>query len=260
MFEALVLGIVEGLTEFLPVSSTGHLLILQHWLERRSSLFNIAIQAGAIVAVTWVYRQRIAELGRAWREPESRDYLLKLWSAFCVTGVLGFAAKLAGAELPETVMPVAAALIIGGFVIFVAEYYARHHVPAQRVTWTVVLAVGVAQVVAGVFPGTSRSAAAIFAAMFAGLTVRRDAAEFAFLVGIPTMFAASGYELAKTLGDGAATVAEDWGELAVAFVAATATGFLAVKWLLGFISGHTFIVFAWYRIVLGFVLLLVLGT
>lgn len=260
MLEAIVLGIVEGVTEFLPISSTGHLLILQHWLERRSDLFNVAIQSGAIVAVTLVYRHRILELARGWREPEPRDYLIKLFSAFVVTAVLGLGAKLAGAELPETVTPVAFALIIGGLVILVAEFYARHHVPAEHATWTVVFAVGVAQVVAGVFPGTSRSAAAIFAAMFAGLTLRPRAAEFAFLVGIPTMFAATAYELANTLLDGAAAAAEAWDELAAAFATAAVTGFAAVKWLLAFISRHTFVAFAWYRIALGGALWLFLET
>lgn len=260
MFEAVVLGVVEGLTEFLPISSTGHLLIVQHWFERRSDLFNISIQSGAIVAVTFVYRSRILELARGWREPEQRDYLSKLFGAFIVTAVLGLGAKLAGAELPETVTPVAAALVIGGFVIFVAEYYAQRHVPSERVTWTVVVAVGVAQVIAGIFPGTSRSGAAIFAAMFTGLTLRPRAAEFAFLVGIPTMFAATGYELLSTLRDGAALAAEPWDELAVAFAAAAVTGFAAVKWLLGYISGHKFTAFAWYRIALGAALLLFLGT
>jgi undecaprenyl-diphosphatase len=149
-------------------------------------------------------------------------------------------------------------LIIGGLVIFVAEYYARHHVPAERVTWLVVAVVGIAQVIAGVLPGTSRSGAAIFAAMFAGLTMRSRAAEFAFLVGIPTMFAATGYELFSTLTDDAAAATEAWDELAVAFVVAAVTGFIAVKWLISFITTHTFIVFAWYRIVLGVVLLLLL--
>jgi undecaprenyl-diphosphatase len=258
MLEAVILGIVEGVTEFLPISSTGHLLIFQHWLVRRSDLFNIAIQAGTILAVTLVYRERLAELLRGWRDPAHGDYLLKLVSAFVVTAVLGFAAKLAGAELPETVAPVAWTLIVGAVVIFVAEYYARHHVSAERVTWIVVVAVGIAQIIAGVFPGTSRSGAAIFAAMFAGLTARSRAAEFAFLVGIPTMFAATGYELFTTLSDDAAAAAELWDELAVAFVVAAVTGFIAVKWLIGFIATHTFVVFAWYRIVLGTALLLLL--
>ena len=255
MLEAVILGVVEGVTEFLPISSTGHLLIFQEWLVRRSDLFNIAIQAGTILAVTVVYRERLAELLRRWRDPMHGDYLLKLTSAFIVTGVLGLAAKLAGVELPETVTPVVWTLIIGGVVIFVAEYYARHHIPAERVTWLVVVAVGIAQVVAGVLPGTSRSGAAIFAAMFAGLTMRARAAEFAFLVGIPTMFAATGYELFSTLTDDTAAATELWDELAVAFVVAAVTGFIAVKWLISFITTHTFVVFAWYRIALGVALL-----
>jgi undecaprenyl-diphosphatase len=257
LLEALLLGIVEGVTEFLPVSSTGHLLILQTWMPRRSDLFNVAIQSGAIAAVTLVYRERLVELMLQWREPRSRDYIAKIVAAFVITATLGFGAKLVGAELPETATPVAVALIVGGFIILVAEHFVRRHVPADNVTWVAVAAVGIAQVVAGVFPGTSRSGAAVFAAMFAGVTLRSRAAEFAFLVGIPTMFAATAYELLKTLADDAATGAEAWGELAVAFAAAAVTGFAAVKWLLGFISTHTFTPFAYYRIVLGALLLLV---
>jgi undecaprenyl-diphosphatase len=130
--------------------------------------------------------------------------------------------------------------------------------PADKVTWLVAIAVGIAQVVAGIFPGTSRSGAAIFAAMFAGLTLRSRAAEFAFLVGIPTMLAATAYELLKTLSDSTALRAEVWGDLAIAFVAAAVTGFFAVKWLLSFISSHSFTPFAYYRIILGGLLLAIL--
>ncbi|HEU4617499.1 MAG TPA: undecaprenyl-diphosphate phosphatase [Gammaproteobacteria bacterium] len=257
MLEALILGLVEGLTEFLPISSTGHLLIAEHWLGARSDLFNVAIQVGAIAAVTLVYRERIVGLLLRWREPAERDYLRKLAAAFLVTAVLGAAASYAGAELPQTVTPIAVALIVGGLLIFLAEYYAKRHAAAQDVTWRVVLAVGVAQVIAGVFPGTSRSAAAIFAAMFAGLTARPSAAEFAFLVGIPTMLAASGFELVRASADGGFD-GEAWGELGVAFVIAAVAGFASVKWLLAYISRHTFVGFAWYRIALGVVLLAVL--
>jgi undecaprenyl-diphosphatase len=273
--DAVILGIVEGLTEFLPISSTGHLLIAEHWLGQRSELFNVAIQVGAILAVTLVYRHRIADLlhlGRDRQEHgvseqpggverpsigERHDYLWKLAAAFLVTVVFGLAAQLGGAELPETITPVAVALIVGGLVIFVAEYYAQHHVPSERVTWAVVVAVGLAQVVAGIFPGTSRSAAAIFAAMFAGLTSRPRAAEFAFLVGIPTMLAATGYALFMTLAHGQ-VAAEPWAELVVAFVTAAVVGFASVKWLLAFISGHSFVIFAWYRLAFGLLLLLLL--
>src|SRR5690606_13870184 len=119
---------------------------------------------------------------------------------------------------------------------------------------TIAILVGVAQVVAGVFPGTSRSAAAIFVAMLAGLNRRPAATEFAFLVGIPTMFAASGYAFVEYLVDGGGS--EAWGELALAFATATVTGFLAVRWLLGYIKSHRFTGFAVYRIILGIALLL----
>lgn len=254
MLDAILLGIIEGLTEFLPISSTGHLLIAQHWLGARSELFTISIQSGAILAVTLVYRARLWQLATGIREAEHRDYVLKLASAFCITAVLGLFAKALGAELPETVAPIATALIVGGIAILFIERHVATLPPRETVTWAVVLAVGIAQVVAGVFPGTSRSAAAIFAAMLFGLSARPRAAEFAFLVGIPTMFAATGYALLDTLMQPGAAAAEPWAELGVAFLVSAATGFVAVKWLLGYISGHSFTPFAWYRIGLGLAL------
>jgi undecaprenyl-diphosphatase len=255
---ALLLGVIEGLTEFLPISSTGHLLIAQEWLGRRSDLFNVAIQAGAIAAVCLVYRTRIQQLLWGWHVPEHRRYALQISGAFLITAVLGLAAKLGGVELPETVTPVAVALIVGGLAIFAVEAWAGKQPSRETVTWTVVIAVGVAQIIAGIFPGTSRSAAAIFAAMLAGLTARPRAAEFAFLVGIPTMFAATGFELLKVLLDAEAVAAESWGQLALAFGVSAITGFIAVRWLLGFIAGHSFVPFGWYRIALGVTLLVVL--
>lgn len=253
-----LLGVIEGLTEFLPISSTGHLLIAQEWLGRRSDLFNVAIQSGAILAVCLVYRERLRVLAAGWRQAENFDYLAKIAVAFLITAVLGLVAKALGAELPETVTPIATALIVGGFVIFGVEAWAKRQPAAAELGWRVAIAVGCAQVVAGVFPGTSRSAAAIFAAMLAGLTLRPRAAEFAFLVGIPTMFAATGYELLKVLRDGAAAAAEPWAHLAVAFVVSAITGFAAVRWLLGFIGSHSFVPFAWYRLALGALLLVIL--
>ena len=256
---ALLLGVIEGITEFLPISSTGHLLIAQEWLGRRSDLFNVAIQAGAIAAVCLVYRLRLMELAGGWRDPVHRTYSLHIVGAFVITAVLGLGAKLLGAELPETVTPIALALILGGLVIFAVEAWAKRQPSRDTVTWSVMVAVGVAQIVAGIFPGTSRSAAAIFAAMLAGLTFRPKAAEFAFLVGIPTMFAATGYELMKVMMDADAVAAEPWDQLALAFVVSAVVGFAAVKWLLGFISKHSFVPFGWYRIALGLVLLAYFG-
>lgn len=255
LFNALLLGIIEGLTEFLPISSTGHLLIAQHWLGARSDLFNITIQAGAILAITLVYRERLWRLATGWNVPAERDYLLKIAAAFAVTAVVGLPVRLLGWELPETVTPIAWALVIGGVWMLVAERLAERGPPSDAVTWKIVVAVGLAQVLAGVFPGTSRSAAAIFIAMLLGLNNKPRAAEFVFLVGIPTMFAASGYALLETVLDGQAGD-EDWAGLAVAFAAATVTGFAAVRWLLRYITTHRFAPFAWYRIALGVALLL----
>lgn len=253
-----LLGVIEGLTEFLPISSTGHLLIAQHWLGRRSDLFNVAIQAGAILAVCLVYRERLSTLARGWRQPQLFDYIAKVAVAFLITAVLGLAAKALGAELPETVAPIATALIVGGFVIFAVEAWAKRQPAVAELGWKVAIAVGCAQVVAGVFPGTSRSAAAIFAAMLAGLTLRPRAAEFAFMVGIPTMFAATAYELMKALKHSDLAAAEPWGHLALAFAVSALTGFAAVRWLLGFIGSHSFVPFAWYRLLLGALLLVLL--
>ena len=255
LLAALLLGIIEGATEFLPISSTGHLLIAQHWLGERSDLFNIVIQAGAILAITLVFRERLWALATGLRDPANRDYLFKIAAAFGVTALVGLPVRLAGWELPETVTPVAVALVLGGVWMLIAERLAERRPESDRITWTVAILVGLAQVVAGVFPGTSRSAAAIFIAMLAGTGKRSAATEFVFLVGIPTMFAASGYAVLEHVLD-AGSGEEAWGELGVAFLAATVTGFLAVRWLLGYVKQHRFTPFAIYRIVLGVALLL----
>jgi len=255
----LLLGLIEGITEFLPISSTGHLLIAERWLGARSDLFNIAIQAGAILAVVLIYRERLWRLVTGLAQKNNRDYALKLGLAFGVTAVCGVAVKKLGFELPETLGPIAWALLVGGFVILGVEAIdaRRPDLPdddPDAIGWGTAVLVGLAQVLAGVFPGTSRSAAAIFAALLFGRSSRLAATEFAFLVGIPTMFAATGYELLSMLGDGRAAD-EDWTALAVATVASAVTAFVAVKWLLRYIQTHRFTVFAWYRIVLGAVLL-----
>ncbi|MGH6631328.1 MAG: undecaprenyl-diphosphate phosphatase, partial [Burkholderiales bacterium] len=199
LLQVILLGIIEGVTEFLPVSSTGHLLIAEHWLGARSDLFNIAIQAGAILAVVLIYRRRLWSLTIGFFEPDNRDYALKLALAFLLTCVGGLTAKKLGLELPEDITPVAWALVVGGLVIVAIEALVAGKPEQTRITWTVAIAVGLAQVLAAVFPGTSRSAATIFAAMLAGTTSRAAAAEFAFLLGIPTMFAATALEILKAV-------------------------------------------------------------
>ncbi|MEO7324121.1 MAG: undecaprenyl-diphosphate phosphatase [Dokdonella sp.] len=249
----ILLGLVEGITEFLPVSSTGHLLIAEHWLGHRSDVFNVVIQAGAILAVVLIYRQRLWQLATGLGQPANRDYALKLATAFMITAGLGLAATKFGFKLPESITPVAWALIIGGLWMLGAEWMAAKQPDRTSITWRVAILVGLAQVVAGIFPGTSRSAATIFIAMLAGTSNRAAATEFAFLVGIPTMFAASAYELLKAYKSGG--VQEDWSALTIAFVVSLVTAFVAVKWLLGYIRTHRFTPFAMYRIVLGVALL-----
>jgi undecaprenyl-diphosphatase len=258
LLHAVLLGIIEGLTEFLPISSTGHLLIAEHWLGARSELFNVAIQAGAILASLLVFWPRLQQLLLGLGERANRDYLAKLVFAFLVTALGGLIAKKAGLELPQTVAPVAAALIIGGVLMLLVEWLVAGRVVATDVTWRVAFWVGACQILAAVFPGTSRSAATIFAAMLAGLTARPAATEFAFLVGIPTMFAATGFEFLKSRGQTAVEPAEDWSAFVVAFVVSAVVAFIAVKWLLRYVQTHRFTVFAWYRIVAGVALLALL--
>lgn len=248
-----VFGIIEGITEFLPISSTGHLLLAQHWLGARSDMYNIVIQAGAILAVTVIYWRRILDLFTNCREPVQRDYLVKLATAFLITAVLGVAVKKAGFELPSTIQPIAWALVIGGVWMIAAEYFAAKQDDRAVITMKVAIAVGIAQVIAGVFPGTSRSAATIFVAMLIGTSNRAAATEFAFLVGIPTMYAASAYELMSEFRNG--TAGNDWISLGIAFVVSTLTAFIAVKWLLSYIRTHRFTAFAVYRIIFGGLLL-----
>lgn len=258
LLAALLLGVIEGITEFLPISSTGHLIVAERWLGHRSDLFNIAIQAGAILAVVAIYRQRLWQLLVGFRQRENLDYALKLGVAFGVTAVGGLLVKKLGWTLPDAVRPIAWALIIGGAWMLLAERLAAQRAATlgerREISWTTAILVGLAQIVAGVFPGTSRSAATIFVALLAGTTSRVAATEFAFLVGIPTMFAATGYELLGVLKDGGAA-GEDWTALGVAFVASAITAFVAVKWLLRYIQSHRFTAFAIYRFALGAALL-----
>jgi undecaprenyl-diphosphatase len=256
----ILLGIIEGVTEFLPISSTGHLLIAEDFgLGARSDLFNVGIQAGAILAITLIYRTRIWQLLTQWRERSNRDYLCKLLVAFFITCVLGVVVTHYGFKLPETITPIAWALLLGGFWILAAEAVAARQVDRKEITWRVAILVGIAQIVAGIFPGTSRSGATIFTAMLAGTSNRPAATEFSFLVGIPTMYAATGYELLKVLKHGDAAH-EDWTALIVGFVVSLVVAFIVVKWLLGYIRTHRFTWFAIYRIVLGAALLLLIPT
>jgi undecaprenyl-diphosphatase len=167
--------------------------------------------------------------------------------------------KILGLKLPETVLPIALATLIGGGIIFWAEARVKGKKLSDTVSWAVVVAVAAAQVLAAVFPGTSRSGAAIIAALLLGIS-RPSATRFAFLVGIPTMFAAGALQIKDALDAGMAAELMATRSI-IAFVVATVTAWLAVIWLLRYVQHHTFIPFAWYRIALGvFILGLMIAT
>jgi undecaprenyl-diphosphatase len=255
----ILLGIIEGVTEFLPVSSTGHLLLAERWLNltiQPSELFNVVIQSGAVLAVLLVFWDRIRQMARDWRQPEVRSYCLKLLVAFFITAVGGLVLTKRGLEMPKTAAPVAWATLIGGLIILLTEWVKRQKQGVVDVGWPVAIAVGAAQLVAIAFPGTSRSGVAIIVALILGLS-RPAATEFSFLLGVPTLLAASGYKVLSALrhpGD----PHEPWVQVGLGTLVAGITAFLVVRWLLRYVQTHTFVVFGWYRIAMGGVILAVL--
>jgi undecaprenyl-diphosphatase len=256
----LVLGIIEGITEFLPVSSTGHLLLAEnsHALPRQSELFNVVIQAGAVLAVFLVFWGRVKDLLLNLNERETRDYLLKLIVAFGLTAAGGLLAKKAGFALTQALWPVAWATLIGGVLILVIEWWARRRRLNSEITWSIAVAVGLAQLLAAVFPGTSRAGATILVALALGLN-RPASTEFSFLLGIPTLFAASGYEIYKTLRSPGLDDPTSWSMVALGTFVSTVVAFLVVRWLLRWVQTHTFVAFGWYRIALGLLMLALPG-
>jgi undecaprenyl-diphosphatase len=246
------------LTEFLPVSSTGHLILVENfipipeWFRGDSAeLFNVVIQCGAVLAVVLVFTKRLKQLLLHWREPASQDYLLKLITAFVLTGIGGLLLKKAGLKLQENAVPVAWATLIGGFIILGIERWLRGKPLRDQITWPVAIAVGLGQLLAAVFPGTSRSGATILMAV--GLGVKRPlATEFSFLLGIPTLLSAGGLEIFTGLRHGTSAPVS---MVLLGAVAAAATAFISVKWLLRFVQSHTFDGFGWYRIALGIAIL-----
>jgi undecaprenyl-diphosphatase len=261
LIKALILGIVEGLTEFLPVSSTGHLILagdLLDFNDARGKLFEIVIQSGAILAVVWEYRRKLAQVfGNVHRDESARRFVINLGIAFLPLAVLGL---LFGKAIKATLfapIPVALAFIVGAFVILWAERR-EHTVRIQTVDElkpTDALKLGLAQALA-LIPGTSRSGATIIGGLFFGLS-RKAATEFSFFLAIPTLGAATVYQLYK---ERHLLSVDDLGMWAVGFVSAFVSAFLCVRWLLRFISTHDFVPFAWYRIGFGIVVLVTAYT
>jgi undecaprenyl-diphosphatase len=256
ILKALVMGIVEGLTEFLPISSTGHLILAGDLLEfngEKAKVFQIVIQCGAILAVVWEYRSRFSGVLLGLRgSADARRFVLNLLVAFLPLAVLGL---IFGNAIKATLfrpVPVAIAFIAGGFIILWAERR-RHAIRVESVDemrWTDALKIGLAQALALV-PGTSRAGATIIGGLFFGLS-RRAATEFSFFLAVPVLFAASAYELVKHR---ALLSSEDIALFGAGFASAFVSAFLCVRWLLRYISRHDFTVFAWYRIAFGAIVL-----
>ena len=257
LLKALILGIVEGLTEFLPISSTGHLILVGDLLDfndERGKLFSIVIQSGAILAVVWEYHERILRVVRGLgRERLANRFVLNLFIAFLPLAILGLLFKSAIEAHLFKPLPVAAAFIIGALFILWAER--RDHVirvqSVDDMTPLDALKLGFAQALA-LIPGTSRSGATIIGGLLFGLS-RRAATEFSFFLAIPTLIVATFYKLYK---ERALLNVDDLAMWAVGFIAAFVSAFLCVRWLLRFISSHDFTPFAWYRIAFGIVVLL----
>ena len=257
LIKALILGVVEGLTEFLPISSTGHLILAGDLLDfnnERGKLFEIVIQSGAILAVIWEYRVRIAGvISGLGRERLANRFVLNLTIAFMPLAVLGLLFKKSIEAHLFKPVPVALAFILGAFVILWAERR-KHTIRVETVdemTPLDALKLGLAQALA-LIPGTSRSGATIIGGLFFGLS-RKAATEFSFFLAIPTLIAATFYSLYK---ERALLSFDDIGMWVVGFVAAFVSAFLCVRWLLRFISSHDFTPFAWYRIVFGVIVLI----
>ena len=256
LLHALILGIVEGLTEFLPVSSTGHLILagdLLKFNDERGKLFHIVVQSGAILAVCWEYRAKIASvLGGLARDPAAQKLVLNLLIAFLPLAILGLLfGKAIKAHLFQPV-PVAVAFIVGAFVILWAEKR-KHRIRVESVDELDVIdafKLGLCQALA-LIPGTSRSGATIIGGLLLGLS-RKAATEFSFFLAIPTLLVATAYQLYK---ERALLNADDLGIWVVGFVASFVSAFLCVRWLLRFISTHDFTIFAWYRIAFGIVVI-----
>lgn len=251
-FEAAILGIVEGLTEFLPVSSTGHLILASELLHipqtEAHKAFEVAIQLGAILAVACLYWRRFAVRS---------DLLLKLVVGFLHTGIIGLTLYQLVKNLFNPYV-VSVSLILGGIAFFVMEYYMRNHKPAvhdvAEVSYRTAFTIGLVQCISMV-PGVSRSGATIIGGLMCRLD-RTAAAEFSFLLALPTMLAATCYDIIKNAD---AFRAGDWNNLAIGFVVSFAFSIVGIKVLIRLVSKHTFIPFGVYRIIAGAAFLLIIA-
>ena len=257
LLKAFVLGIVEGTTEFLPISSTGHLIIvgdLLHFNDDKGKLFEIVIQLAAIFAVCWEYRRKLVDTARHFtRQSKAQRFVLNLFLAFLPAAILGLAFHSAIKQYLFSPITVAIALIVGGFAILWVE-----QLPLKTGTASIddmtplqALKVGFAQSLA-LFPGVSRAGATILGGMVFGLN-RKTATEFSFFLAIPIMFAATILDVYKSWEF---LSWDDASMFLVGFVTAFLSALVAIRFLLRYVASHDFNAFAWYRIVFGVVVLM----
>jgi undecaprenyl-diphosphatase len=252
LLKAAILGLVEGATEFIPVSSTGHLIVVSNWLglvDERAKTFNIFIQLGAILAIVWLYRTRLARsVSEARLDSTGRRLIINLLVAFLPAAIVGFLAHDWIKSRLFNPSVVALALIVGGILILLIERWGPRSIvdDVNLVPTRSALGVGLAQVLS-LIPGTSRSGATIMGGYALGLS-RTAATEFSFFLAIPVMFAATGYDLLKSW---ALLTAPDLPMFAVGFVVSFVSALIVVRLFLSYVSKHSFRAFAWYRIVLG---------
>ncbi|NYD91909.1 undecaprenyl-diphosphate phosphatase [Sphingomonas melonis] len=260
LLTVILLGIVEGVTEFLPVSSTGHLILAGTLLgvqDQATATFDIVIQLGAILAVIVLYWRRFWDVavGLVGGQPKSIAFVRNIVLGFVPAMAIGLVVYKAVKALLESPTVVAVALIIGGVAILAIERMVKKAriESVEDMPWSTALTVGVIQCLA-MIPGISRSGATIMGALSLGVD-RRAAAEFSFFLAIPTMLAASGYDLLKsgaTLGQG------EWLSIAIGFAVSFVVALVVIRWFVGIVSRHGFAPFAWYRIVVGAVALVAL--
>lgn len=258
--KAVILGIVEGLTEFLPVSSTGHLIVFGSLLDytgQEADTFYIAIQAGAIVAVCWYYRERIVRICKGlFTEPAQQKLAWNTIIAFLPAAVIGVMVAKYIKEWLFNPVSVATALVIGGIIILIVERYQdkKSYIPRvatmDDMSWKDALKVGFLQCLA-MIPGTSRSGATIIGGLVIGLS-RTAATEFSFFLAIPTIFGATVYELWQSRDF---LSADSLPVISIGFVVSFFSALIVVRWLLHYVARHDFSAFGWYRIFFGGVIL-----
>ena len=256
LFKSIIMGVVEGITEFLPISSTGHLIITGQALSftgEKAKLFEVFIQLGAILAIVWLYREKLLSLIRKFPgDQQARRFGANLLIAFMPAAFIGLLTHKAIKQYLFSPITVTIALIAGGLVILLIENrkHSNEINEIDQITYRVAFAIGIAQVFA-LFPGVSRSGATIMGGLLAGVS-RKTSTEFSFFLAIPTMFAATIFDLTRNY-----TILSysDFEMLSVGFIAAFLSALWAVKWLIKFISSHDFKPFAYYRIIFGGVLL-----